>query len=629
LLRLTGDGNRLEIRRAEQVAVKQIQMTVEAMTLEQIQTELRAISGSPLRDEVDRLRRRELWRRLDALCATSSLNNEGASDADEIGEQTVVVASSSVVLDRQLITPRFVYDSAPHPVELLRDQRGVYGIGVSDLFDSEAIAWSCGIEPEPHTFERPPSDLILRPDRLLDSRTNDALLGTAVLQKIAGGFRRGPFMHTREEQLRRFIHHEALNRAALPWPPPPGDSPSGFPQWWSADKKQQARNRGIYHGLRRLSLHVVNHLIGVALEAAADADAVKAARRFAFAHRESIYRAAALSRRALQLTETFPVLALAIYAEHWQVSKYRERHTEPLSAHEEFRTYQAEATELRVRRNEAVKLVAAGARLRDVAGAMGISMALRRIKPGVAHLATEILCRHPDLLRAMPDSVPNSRIWLRVVPWAYNRVSAEFAEWAARQTPQIPGTLDRVGGILGDIADWVRAGMPDADPLSPRQAGGEFVVRPFTPSMSLKTTMRLSADWHEAVANNLDGPNSAFPDAWYPAARLGDYEILPIEEAASLYRDGTAMHHCVGTYGDRVQRGDLYIYSIHRNGERVATLALGRHHDGQGYLEQIRGPCNTDPPKPIVAAVQRWLHVQKPLPAPGVPAATSAEWRAA
>jgi hypothetical protein len=35
------------------------------------------------------------------------------------------------------------------------------------------------------------------------------------------------------------------------------------------------------------------------------------------------------------------------------------------------------------------------------------------------------------------------------------------------------------------------------------------------------------------------------------------------------------MHHCVGTYGDQVQRGDLYIYSIRRNGERAATLALG------------------------------------------------------
>jgi hypothetical protein len=67
---------------AELAAVKQIQMVVKAMTLEQIQTELRAIGGSPLRDDADRLRRRELWRHLDALCATSSLNNDGASDAD-------------------------------------------------------------------------------------------------------------------------------------------------------------------------------------------------------------------------------------------------------------------------------------------------------------------------------------------------------------------------------------------------------------------------------------------------------------------------------------------------------------------------------------------------------------------
>jgi len=503
----------------------------------------------------------------------------------------------------------FVYDGEPHPVELLRDQRGIYGIGVSDLFDFEAIAWSCGIEPEPHTFERPPRALILRPDRLPDTTPSGA-----VLQKIAGGFRRGPFMRTHEERLRRFIHHEALNRAALQWPP--RHDPFGSAQWWSADKKQQARNRGIYHGLRQFSLRVVNRLIGAALEAAADADAVKAARRFAFEHRESIYRAGALSRRALQLAETFPVLALAIYAEDSRVCHYGERR---------------DAAALRVRQNQAIKLVVAGARLRDVAGAMGIPMALRRIKPGVAHLASEIFWYHPGLLRAMPDSVPSSRIWLRVVPWAHNRVSAEFAEWAARQASQIPGSLNHVGGVLGDIADWVRAGMPpEPDPLlgRPVQAGREFVVRPFTPSMSLKTAMTLSADWHEAVANNLDGPNSTFPDPWYSAARLGDYEILPIEDAASLYREGTAMHHCVGTYGGRVQRGELYIYSIRRNGERVATLALGRD-DSRAYLEQIRGRCNTDPPKTIIGVVRRWLRAQKPLPPQGVLPAADVEWRAA
>jgi hypothetical protein len=58
-------------------------------------------------------------------------------------------------------------DGAPHPVELLRDQRGVYGIGVSELFDFEAIAWSCGFSlraPRAHLpgrraqSSRPPID---------------------------------------------------------------------------------------------------------------------------------------------------------------------------------------------------------------------------------------------------------------------------------------------------------------------------------------------------------------------------------------------------------------------------------------------------------------------------------------
>jgi hypothetical protein len=95
-----------------------------------------------------------------------------------------------------------------------------------------------------------------------------------------------------------------------------------------------------------------------------------------------------------------------------------------------------------------------------------------------------------------------------------------------------------------------------------------------------------------------------------------------------IQKTDTAMHQCVGTYGDLVQRGYLYIYSIRRNGERVATLALGRHN-GRAYLEQIRGACNTDPSKPIVATMQRWLRAQRPLPPREALPANDLEWSAA
>jgi hypothetical protein len=323
------------------------------------------------------------------------------------------------------MAPLTITNNDSMPVELFRDGRGIYGIGVSESFDVEAIAWRCGIIPEPYTFLQAPA-LILRPDRFMDTKPHNA-----VLQQIIGGFRGGPFMRSGEEQLRTFIHHAALNRAGLPWPPSDRNE-----RWWSTDKKLQARNRGIYHGLRRLSLHVINELIGKGLQEAADADAVRAARRFTLAHRERIYRAAALSRRALQLTETFPVLAMAIYSDHWELRPGADR------------------------QSTAAHLVDRGARLRDVAAVMNIPMALRYIKPGFAHLVTDVFW-HPKILNFLPDTTRQQRIWLLLVNWAFHKVDADFGVWTARHVPELPARRDQeVKSFISDIADWVVAGTP-------------------------------------------------------------------------------------------------------------------------------------------------------------------------
>lgn len=487
------------------------------------------------------------------------------------------IALSDIVVSPN--SPRF----ETRPVELLRDARGVYGIGVSEAHDYEAHAWAHGID-EPTRDDRRPASLVLRPDKLDCVKPREA-----VLQKIVGGFRRGPFMRSTEEGLRQFVHHEALNCARLPWPPEHRSDPC---RWWSTNQKEQASNRAVYHGLRLLSLHVINDLIGKAIEEAADLDAIRAARRFTFRYRERIYRAGARSHRALQLTETFPVLALNIYSDCL------------ISQPDWDMTLQAAAAEAR---SKAADLIERGARLRKVAAIMNIPMALRAIKPGTAHLPSAVISCRPALLQFMPQSSFRARIWLRAVGWADCKVGGEFADWVARNVAQIPGNLDAVGARLSDIADWVRAGTWNNQP-----SGCELVVRPFTRQMSLQTVMKLSADWHEAVADNMSGPDAELPAPWFPAGRSGDYEISPIESLASLYREGKAMHHCVGTYGDAVRHGSLCVYSIRRNGEQVATLALVRNARGV-HIDQIRGPCNALAPDEVIAAVRRWLRAQKPL----------------
>jgi hypothetical protein len=106
--------------------------------------------------------------------------------------------------------------------------------------------------------------------------------------------------------MRQEVHHNLLIARGLPWPPTEE-------RWWSRDPKQQEKNRRTYHGLRLKSLHVINKLLHEALADAADPVALKMARRFPFHYRYGIFRAASLSRYALQLADVFPFLAAKLY----------------------------------------------------------------------------------------------------------------------------------------------------------------------------------------------------------------------------------------------------------------------------------------------------------------------------
>ena len=104
-----------------------------------------------------------------------------------------------------------------HPVQLLCDAKGIYGIRVVKSAVEEG--------------HRQPPEIVLRPDRLFEAETSPA-----ALQMIIGGFRHGMFSHMTEERLRQQIHWEMLRNKGLILPP-------DRLRWWSEDSKQQARNR--------------------------------------------------------------------------------------------------------------------------------------------------------------------------------------------------------------------------------------------------------------------------------------------------------------------------------------------------------------------------------------------------
>jgi hypothetical protein len=148
----------------------------------------------------------------------------------------------------------------------------------------------------------------------------------------------------------------------------------------------------------------------------------------------------------------------------------------------------------------------------------------------------------------------------------------------------------------------------------------EQIERPFVPTMSLATVRELSAEWHEVVAQKEDAKARPFPQPWFPASPLvNGYEIVPITNSADLYREGKAMHHCVGSYSYEVIAGRKYIYSVREGEKRIATFELLRNGNAKAVLGQIRGRCNAHAPKEITDAVRRWLRSQK-TELPAIPA---------
>jgi hypothetical protein len=446
-----------------------------------------------------------------------------------------------------------------YPVQLLQDRKGIYGIGLSE--EDEFIA---------------KHQIVLRPDKL---SADDKVSPHAVLQMIPS---RNPYYRFElclEGQLRSAIYDGMLGRAGI--------SGDGFDwmQGQSTDPDQQKIRRNKVYGLQRASFRVINRLLAKALAGAAHPCALKQARRFALWYRYQVYHESAISERFLQLTSVFPALALAI--------------SDPARTED---------------RLEALHLVYSGAPLRRVAEAAGVPMALRKVKPGAAHLALEVvefLAHQPDLVHAyMPLPLPRMKPWLRAVRFAA-RVSSEFGQFTARNFCKVGGTLNEDVHWLEDVADWVRA-CTNTD-----RESSALVTRRFSPDMSINTVTSLSREWHEAAAINRNGGYYEFPEPWAQAGKVGDNDIVPISNSRELYREGDAMHHCVGTYGKRICAGLCYIFSLRKEGMRIATIKLVQS-EGRVSMGQIRGPYNAPVTDETKRAARKWLKSQHTFRLPPV-----------
>ena len=360
--------------------------------------------------------------------------------------------------------------------------------------------------------------------------------------------------------------------------------------------------RNTFHGLRTSSYQIGNALIGQAL-AAADQEALVLARRFPMHERGRVYNRICRSRRFFQLAHSFPLLALSLA--------------------------RREGSNV----NQAMAMVERGAKLADIADAVGLPMAMRKIAPSVtiaAHGTADIFRDNPHLLHShMPKSQPLARNWFSAIREA-NSIGGSFVPWVARHAIELADRGVSPFWVTRDIGDWVRAcylrdvpehiikAASNSENSDLPYFGRAFVTRPFSPDMSLRTVLDLSERWDEAIAGTkYGGSDLVFPEPWCEGETIGNHTIEPIATVAQLHREAARLHTCAAIYGTDVANGLKFLFRVMRDDTIVAMAELYREGE-EAELGEVAGISNARVSRETMGAVRRWFGTRAQIHLPDI-----------
>jgi hypothetical protein len=264
-----------------------------------------------------------------------------------------------------------------------------------------------------------------------------------------------------------------------------------------------------------------------------------------------------------------------------------------------------------------IDAVVAGAPLAALAGQAGVPVWLRRLPPQLL----------PNVLPALPDNVfLRHRIVnhfpthpKQAAPW-FEAISASsrwahdgFALWCARtygvRLPQRRAHLIRLLCLWA----WF-SGRPDT-------RGYALMEKPWHPDMTLRAALDAAWTWQEMLELDLDLGATPVTRNWLEPGFSDGYEFLPLPSAAEIDEEAAAMRNCLRTYSADVRRGYSRLWSVRRDGERIATLEVNRTNNIL-IVGQLCLAGNAPAPPPLWLAATRWL-VNQDVVLPGPPT----DWR--
>jgi hypothetical protein len=253
----------------------------------------------------------------------------------------------------------------------------------------------------------------------------------------------------------------------------------------------------------------------------------------------------------------------------------------------------------------AIRAVVAGQSLKEIAGLVALPLWLRSVEPHMFTTALPALPDNDDLRRSLVNHLPRSPkhfpLWLGTVATAVRDGTDQFAVWCARHLVRGPDRDLKLRLRMLCLYAWYSAHR--------ETRAHEHLVKVFHPAMTVKNAVTQACLWYDALELDLylgDGP---LADVWYETDIVDGYEFVPIRSAAEIREEARVMSNCVKTYGYGLSAGDLRLFSVRKDGQRVATASLDfRPGWPMPALTQLKSAGNLKVSNEITVAAQRWLY---------------------
>lgn len=254
----------------------------------------------------------------------------------------------------------------------------------------------------------------------------------------------------------------------------------------------------------------------------------------------------------------------------------------------------------------AIARTIAGAPLAEVAAAAGMPLWLRRLPPEALSRPIDRLPDSPSFRRQIANHLPSrtlAPIWLPAVADAAELADVAFAIWIAREIVRDSRNVKLKRLRLVGLWAWF-SDRPDT-------FAGSLIRKRWTPDVQFQAALSAADDWHDTLLLYVNLGREPITELWLRPAHVCGYDFQPLVSVSAIADEAMAMRNCVRTYGEDVAHNRSRLWSVRKEGQRVATLDLAFcFGDPLPHVIQLKGAGNSKASFEVWWAARQWLNTQ-------------------